>query len=71
MDPMPEVDEGWDTYISLIYPDSIIQNEVKYDLLKFNRREGPLVNVRANLKDSQLAPISWSEKYGRHVPRLK
>ena len=48
-----------------------IQNELEYDLVKFNRREGPFANARANLRDSQLAHILWLEKYNKHVPRLK
>ena len=44
MDPMAEVEEGWDAYASLIYLDPIVQNELEDDLLKFNRKEGFFAN---------------------------
>lgn len=67
-----ELKAGWMQYTSRIEPDPIMQDLLETQLLRFRDRYDPdFGSARASLRDAQLKPVSWWEKYGGSCPELQ
>ena len=67
-----ELEEGWNTYI-VAYAEGDVQRigQLEHERLLFrNSTTKSLSTATARLRECQLEPISWWEKYGTSTPHL-
>jgi hypothetical protein len=67
----PDLYDGWNGYLDMVCTDPREQNSLNDDLLKFLRKEGSFAREASLLREPMLAPVSWWEKFGRHIPKLQ
>ncbi|MCO5576357.1 hypothetical protein L7F22_030166 [Adiantum nelumboides] len=66
-----ELDEGFQTYVQRwCGGDVVMLRRLEDDLLAFRNNTGNFTRATAKLREMQLQPVSWWEKYGNGVPTL-
>ena len=60
-----ELNSGWRDYTTKVEIDPVKQDLLETQLLRYrDRHDVDFGSPRANLRDAQLRPVSWWEKYG-------
>ena len=66
-----ELDEGFMTYIRNLTGGNVHMLKcIEDDLLAFRNQTGSFGRETAKLRETQLQPVSWWEKYGNCAPTL-
>ncbi|MCO5573112.1 hypothetical protein L7F22_026877 [Adiantum nelumboides] len=67
-----ELEEGSQTYVERWCGGDVeMLRRIEDDLLAFRNNTGNFTRAIAKLRETQLQPVSWWEKYGNGVPTLK
>ncbi|MCO5604895.1 hypothetical protein L7F22_059069 [Adiantum nelumboides] len=67
-----ELEEGFQTYVERWCGGDVeMLRRIEDDLFAFRNNTGNFTRATAKLRETQLQPISWWEKYGNGVPTLK
>lgn len=66
-----ELETGFMTYVQkLCHDDMEMLMRIEDDLLAFRNHSGSFGRATAKLRETQLQPVSWWEKYGTCAPTL-
>ncbi|MCO5569598.1 hypothetical protein L7F22_023314 [Adiantum nelumboides] len=67
-----ELEEGFQTYVERWCGGDVeMLRRIEDDLLAFRNNTGNFTRATGKLRETQLQPVSWWEKYGNGVPTLK